>query len=94
MATSEQVAAYLPLIERLARKLKGGQANAEYDDLRQEGMIVVWLALDKGIDPGPGIITRRMLDWHRRLLRHGDTVPYDEVMGRDMEFLAEESVYA
>lgn len=75
--TSEEVASYLPDIDRLARYFTA-QGKAEYDDLRQEGMIAVWLTLDRGNRPHPGIIYNRMIDWIRYLDRQerGDAVAY------------------
>lgn len=87
--TSQEVASYLPTIERQARYI-ASQGKAEYDDLRQEGMIAAWLTLERGIVPHPGIIYHRMLDWVRYLGRQerGDAVGYERAL--PMEFPGEE----
>lgn len=76
--TSEQVAEYLPLVERYAHRLTGF-AGAEYDDLRQEGMIAVDQAIRRGLRPSALVVGGRMIDWIRflRRLMHNDGVAYD-----------------
>lgn len=76
---SDRVADYRGLVESLAAKLANSRAardaRAEYDDLVQEGLIDVWLALDGGRHPGEEGIRRRMVDWIRRMgrQRRGET---------------------
>jgi DNA-directed RNA polymerase specialized sigma24 family protein len=89
-----EIAAYKPTVERLANQLKGGKANAEFDDLVQEGLILVWKSLQAGIAPSAEMIVFRMKDWRRYLLRHGNNLSYDEVVDRDVNELAQESVPA
>lgn len=51
--------------ESLARRYEG-RNGAEVDDLVQEGLINVWLCLDKGKTPSKEIIAGRMknyVDW-------------------------------
>lgn len=75
--TDGQVAAFIPLVESSARRF--GRL-AEFDDLRQEGMIAVWLAFQRGQAPTQEIIENRMRSWCRRMgrqTRH-DTVRYEE----------------
>ena len=76
--TSNQVAEYLPLVERYAHRLTGF-AGSEFDDLRQEGMIAVWQTLKRGLHPSAQVIGGRMIDWVRflRRLEHNDGVAYD-----------------
>lgn len=87
--SSEEVAAHQPHVESLAKRFNGNKANAEYDDLVQEGLIAVWQCLREGVEPGPGIIKRRMLNWCRYLMRHSDNLSYDEVVGDINELVAE-----
>jgi len=72
-----QITAFLPLIENSARRFLH---LAEFDDLRQEGMIAVWLAFRRGEAPTADIIQNRMRDWCRRVSRQSrlDTDRYDE----------------
>jgi DNA-directed RNA polymerase specialized sigma24 family protein len=66
--TSEDVAAYTQLVEKLARK-HIGRAQAEFDDLVQEGYIAVFLSLKRGIHPSAEIIENRQRDYVRYLNR-------------------------
>ncbi len=79
--TSEQVAAYLPLIESSAR-LQVGRAGAEYDDLVQEGMIAVFLSLKRGNLPSREVVLNRQTDWVRYLhrLRRMDSAAYEQYL--------------
>lgn len=79
--TDEAVAAYLPLVERLARNFTG-YSGAEYDDLRQEGMIAVWQTLGRGLRPSITVVGGRMLDWADFLLRlkRNDAVAYEKIL--------------
>jgi len=74
-----QVAAFIPLVESSARRHQW-RVGAEYDDLRQEGMIAVWLAFRRGQAPTQDIIENRMIDWCRRVARQQrlETDRYDE----------------
>lgn len=76
--TEQQVAGYLGHVESLARKYIGF-AEAEMDDLVQEGMIAVWQALSRGLRPSTQVIEGRMLDWVRflRRLKHNDAIAYE-----------------
>lgn len=60
--TSEEVAAWKPLVESLAKRYEGWN-NAEFDDLVQEGLIVVFLALQRGKYPGLKPIEWAMIRW-------------------------------
>lgn len=76
--TSEQVAAYLPWVERIARRYVG-IARAEFDDLVQEGLIAVWQSFARGLKPGHTVVDGRMVDWVRycRRLDNNDAVAYE-----------------
>lgn len=65
---NEAVAAYLPLVESLARQHVGIQ-GVEYDDLVQEGLIAVWLTLEADGHPSAVIVRNRMIDWIRYVRR-------------------------
>ena len=79
--TSEAVAAYLPHIRGLAKRYTG-VANAEFDDLVQEGMISVWQGLSRKLVPSSQVIEQRMVDWVRylRRLERGDAVAYEVML--------------
>lgn len=79
--TSEAVAAYLPHIRGLAKRYSG-IANAEFEDLVQEGMISVWQALSRGLRPSSTVMDQRMKDWVRylRRLERGDAVAYEVML--------------
>lgn len=70
--TDKQVAAYLPLCDSLAKRFNG-VGGAEYDDLRQEGMIAVWQTLEKGLLPSRLFVANRMRTWIRKCRRGGFT---------------------
>jgi DNA-directed RNA polymerase specialized sigma24 family protein len=72
--TDDQLAAYLPQVERAARQLNG-VARAEYDDLVQEGLISVWQALAAEREVSFAVVTGRMLNWIR-FLRQENSDPY------------------
>lgn len=76
--TDEAVAAYQSHIESLAWRYVGF-ANAEFDDLVQEGRIAVWQTLSRGLRPSTQVIEGRMKDWVRYLRRlvHNDAVAYE-----------------
>jgi DNA-directed RNA polymerase specialized sigma24 family protein len=73
-----RVAAYRGLAETLARPLVG-MNGAEQDDLVQEGLITVWLALEAGITPSADIVRKRMLTWVKWLGRQ-NPVPYEQML--------------
>jgi DNA-directed RNA polymerase specialized sigma24 family protein len=79
--SSDAVAAYLPHIRNLARRFVG-IANAELDDLVQEGMVSVWQAMSRGLTPSTLVIIHRMNDWVRylRRLERGDAVAYEVML--------------
>jgi DNA-directed RNA polymerase specialized sigma24 family protein len=72
------VEAYEPHVKRLARQYVG-YANAEFEDLAQEGRIAVWQTLARGLRPSTQVIEGRMLDWVRYLnhLQKNDAVAYE-----------------
>lgn len=76
--TDEQVAVYRDHVESLARRYVGF-AEAELDDLVQEGLIAVWQAIGRGLRPSSEVIEGRMIDWLRylRRLQHNDGIAYD-----------------
>jgi DNA-directed RNA polymerase specialized sigma24 family protein len=59
-----EVAAWLPAIEDIARRFSG-VGGAEYDDLRQEGMIAVFMLLRRDLPPSRTAIKNRCRDWIR-----------------------------
>ena len=79
--TDSQVAAYSGLVDSLAWKLTG-YSGAEFDDLRQEGLLSVFLALRAGRMPSKGIIRNRMINWCRylRKLENLDAIAYEELL--------------
>ena len=64
--TDAQVASYEAACEALAKRFVG-RNNAELDDLVQEGRILVWLSLARGIKPSTQMIENRMEDYVRWL---------------------------
>jgi DNA-directed RNA polymerase specialized sigma24 family protein len=64
--TSEEIAAWRPRVEEIARRFG---RSAEFDDLVQEGLISVWVALSKGVHPTDQVIRKRMRMWIRTLRR-------------------------
>lgn len=79
--TDEAVAAYSGIVKRIATRYVG-IANAEYDDLFQEGWISVWQALSRGLTPSREVIEGRMVDWTRflRRLENGDSIAYTRIL--------------
>lgn len=67
---NESVAAYRPLCANLARRFNG-RGGAELDDLEQEGLIAVWLLLDRGLPVSKTAVKNRMRDWVRYCHRRG-----------------------
>lgn len=78
---NNQVAAYQTHVEYLAKRLVGF-ANAEFDDLAQEGLIAVWQSLARGLRPSTGVIEGRMIDWVRYLqrLERNDAIAYERIL--------------
>ena len=66
---SDRVAGYSGLVESVANRFHSRHILAESDDLIQEGLIAVWQALEKGVEPGPEYIRNRMKDYVRKLHR-------------------------
>ena len=77
----EQIRGYRGLCERLARPLVG-RNGAELDDLVQEGLINVWRALEKGVNPSARIVQLRMLQYVKWLGRH-HPVDYEDMLSLD-----------
>ena len=80
-ASNEAVASYQDHVEFLARKYVG-LGDAEFDDLRQEGMIAAWQALTRGLRPSTEVIEGRMIDWVRflRRLKANDAIAYEQLL--------------
>lgn len=78
----------MKLCESLARPFVG-QHQAEQDDLVQEGLIDVWLTLQKGLVPRKDYIQRRMKNWVRFLekLMRGDSVEYERAMFTEDDYV-------
>ena len=78
--SSEAVAEYLPRIERFAR-IFNGHGGAEYDDLRQEGLLKVFLLLRDGDPVTNTAIKNVMRNWVRFCYRKGfaETLPEAEI---------------
>lgn len=68
--TSEEVAAYLPLVEKHAR-IFDGHGGAEYDDLVQEGWLRVFLLLRDEKPVSRTAVKNAMRDWVRKCYRRG-----------------------
>lgn len=68
--TSEEVAVYRDAVKAYARRFTG-IANAEFDDLEQEGLIAVWQSLAGGHRPSEWMIKNRMKSYLRVLGRRG-----------------------
>ena len=70
---NDEIRQYEGLVEEFATsfaKSKAGRGSgAEYDDLRQEGLLAVWQALQRGHTPSRTIIELRMKGWIRFLSR-------------------------
>lgn len=64
--TSKEVAEYEQHVRQLAEKYEGWH-GAELDDLIQEGLIAVWLSLDRGRPPSTEYIQLYMKSWVYRL---------------------------
>lgn len=73
------------LAERLSRSPAAKRVGAEFDDLRQEGLINVWLTLQRGITPNTEHIENRMKDWIRYEGRSGGT-QYAQILPLEVAF--------
>lgn len=70
--SNEQIAAYQETVSYLARRYHGHH-GAEFDDLFQEGQLVVFLALRQGEFPSKDIIALKMRNWVTKCAREGIT---------------------
>lgn len=68
LVSDDEIAAYQGMIAREARTLEGIE-GAEFDDLFQEGQIIVWRTLEQGVYPSKEVIRGRMLNWVRTVAR-------------------------
>lgn len=77
----EQIGAYSGLVKKLASGL-AQYSDAEYDDLYQEGLISVYLALRAGFTPSKSVIRFRMLTWCRFIARQKryESVSYEDML--------------
>lgn len=87
---SHEVAAFRGLVESLAstraRTRRSIRVGAEYDDLVQEGLIAVWVALRDGEEPTARKIRDRMSRYVRMLASQigpRDGIDYPERIGYD-----------
>lgn len=66
---NRRIADYRDAVEAIALRISRGvvarQVRAEYDDLVQEGLIQVWLTLERGLKPSAQLIENRMVDYVR-----------------------------
>lgn len=62
VAVDDIIAAYLPIVKKLAWKYTGSY-GAEYEDLVQEGMIAVWNSVKRENEPMQVYIQWRMRNW-------------------------------
>jgi DNA-directed RNA polymerase specialized sigma subunit len=70
--TSEQVAAYEPLVQLHARRFGAiDYLNGHQDDLAQEGRIAVWQALQNDYLPGHVVVENAMKDYAKIERRKG-----------------------
>jgi len=77
----ERLAAYQTHVRYVARRYVGF-ADAEFDDLAQEGMIAVWQSLARGLTPSMSVVENRMVDWVRFLnrLQRNDAIAYERIL--------------
>lgn len=82
-----ELAAYSPLVKKLARKYTG-RSGAEWDDLVQEGMISVWEALRRSNIPSRLVIQYAMQQWVRflRRIQRGDNLAATPASESDFEY--------
>lgn len=70
---NDQIREYEGLVNEFATSFAKSKAarnsGAEYDDLRQEGLLAVWQALGRSVTPSRTIIELRMKGWIRLLSR-------------------------
>ena len=78
VALNKSVSDYRPLCASLARKF-AGRGGAEFDDLEQEGLIQVWLLLERGLPVSKTAVKNRMRDWVRYTKRMGFSYEPPEV---------------
>lgn len=78
VVTSEEIATWRPRVESIAARF--GSRTAEFDDLVQEGLISVWVALANGRHPSDQVIHKQMKKWIRTLRRqtYGRTERLDD----------------
>lgn len=55
--TDQELAAFLPKVRRAAGSIR---TSIPFDDLVQEGMILVWKCLEEGKQPSMKIIVKRL----------------------------------
>lgn len=72
VVTSAEVEAYEGMVESHARRFDGVR-GAEFDDLKQEGLIAVWEALRDGYIPSNVVVVNAMRDWVRVCAQKGLT---------------------
>jgi DNA-directed RNA polymerase specialized sigma24 family protein len=77
-ALSEAIKGYEMSLMSLALRLVGRE-GAEVDDLMQEGRIVVWQALVRGLVPSMVLAYKRMISWVK-YLRTQNPAPYEEML--------------
>lgn len=85
---SDRVADYRGLVESIANRYRPRHILAEFDDLVQEGLVAVWDALERGVEPGPEYILNRMRSYVRKLNRAGrepeePNLSYSDSVGKD-----------
>lgn len=79
--TSEQVAAYEPLVLTQARRFAAiDYLHGHEDDLQQEGRIAVWQALQNDYLPGITVVENAMKDYAKIERRKG-LGGYDDLDG-------------
>lgn len=86
-ALDNQAAEYRGLVESLAARIASRWQRHELDDIKQEGMIAVWLILAEGGTPTEDQIEKRMRKWMRLRRKQLRDVPteYESLlpMGND-----------
>src|SRR5437870_11071938 len=68
--TSDDMAAWWPLFEKVAHKYNGFR-GAEFDDLVQEQAETAWLGLERGIYPTEDFLSLICLAWIRFVSHRG-----------------------
>lgn len=71
--TDAEIRRWWPVVETHARNLSGRNSSylVEFDDLVQEGIINVWLELEKGNRITNEIMLNPMRDWIRHVTHRG-----------------------